>query len=76
VLGLENGVPATIVRQRSAGICSNDPPFIAQQLKRWLQEKQEFGAVRALPLSAREGLSRTIQFERLEGFLKEMAPTS
>ena len=73
VLGLEDGVPATIVRERSAGFCSNDPRLLAKQLKRWLEERKEFGEIRALPLSAREGLSRTIQFEHLEKFLEEMA---
>jgi hypothetical protein len=73
VLGLEDGVPATIVRQRSAGFCSNDPRIIAEQLGRWLQERQQFGTVRDLPVAAREGLSRTIQFEQLEEFLKAMA---
>jgi hypothetical protein len=73
VLGLEDGVPATIVRQRSAGFCSNDPRIIAEQLAQWLQERERFGAVRGLPLSAREGLSRTIQFDQLEEFLKAMA---
>ncbi len=72
VLGLENGVPATIVRQRSAGFCSNDPRAIASQLRQWLAEKEQFGRVRALPTSAREGLSRTIQYEKLEVFLHEI----
>jgi glycosyltransferase involved in cell wall biosynthesis len=69
VLGLENGVPATIVRQRSAGICANEPRLIAAQLRQWLREKDEFGRVPALPPSAREGLSRDIQFAKLEAFL-------
>jgi len=75
VLGLENGVPATIVRQRSAGFCSNEAEEIAGQLRVWLREKQELGRVRSLPLSAREGLSRTLQFERLEKFLRDQSLT-
>jgi hypothetical protein len=71
VLGLEDGVPATIIRERSAGFFSNDPPRIAEQLRAWLKEKQDFGRVRRLPESAREGLSRTIQFERMEQFLRK-----
>jgi glycosyltransferase involved in cell wall biosynthesis len=73
ILGLENGVPATIARERNAGFCLNDPKAIAAQLRVWLQEKQELGRVRALPPSAREGLSRTIQFEKLERFLSELS---
>jgi len=72
VLGLEDGVPATILRERSAGFCSNEPNLIAAQLRLWLREKQEFGRVRALPAAAREGLSRDIQFAHLESFLCEI----
>jgi glycosyltransferase involved in cell wall biosynthesis len=72
VLGLKDGVPATIVRQRAAGFCANDPHLIADQLKVWLQEKQQFGRVRALPEAAREGLSRDLQFASLEDFLTRM----
>jgi glycosyltransferase involved in cell wall biosynthesis len=74
VLGLENGVPATIVRERSAGFCANDPAAIATQLRQWLAEKDQFGSVRALPRSAREGLSRNIQYEKLESFLRDLVP--
>ena len=72
ILGLEDGVPATIARQRSAGVCVNDPTAIATQLRLWLRDKDEFGRVRSLPSGAREGLSRTVQFERLEKFLSEI----
>jgi hypothetical protein len=72
ILGLEDGVPATIARQRSAGYCLNDPPAIAAQLRDWLREKEDLGRVRALPPAAREGLSRTIQYEKLERFLIEV----
>jgi glycosyltransferase involved in cell wall biosynthesis len=72
VLGLQDGIAATIVRERSAGFCSNDPGEIATRLLAWLREKETFGRVRALPPAAREGLSRGIQFERLEAFLAEM----
>lgn len=68
-IGLEDGVPATFVRDRRAGFFANDPKAIAERLMQWSAEKAEFGAVRRLPLSAREGLSRDIQFERLERFL-------
>ncbi|HUN50332.1 MAG TPA: glycosyltransferase, partial [Candidatus Sulfotelmatobacter sp.] len=68
-LGLENGVPATITRDRAAGFFLNDPPAIAAQLKTWLAEKEASGRIRSLPLATREGLSRTVQFELLEQFL-------
>jgi glycosyltransferase involved in cell wall biosynthesis len=72
ILGLDNGVPATIARARGAGDCINDPPRIAQKLKEWLAEKDRCGRVRDLPEAAREGLSRDIQFAQLERFLAEM----
>jgi len=72
ILGLDDGVPATIARERSAGLCINDPVKIADQLRLWLREKDEFGRVRSTPPAAREGLSRTLQFEKLESFLMEM----
>lgn len=73
VLGLDDGVPATIVRLRQAGFCSNDAAEIAGQLRVWLRQKQELGHVPSLPVSAREGLSRIIQFERLEEFLLKVS---
>jgi glycosyltransferase involved in cell wall biosynthesis len=73
LIGLEDGVPATILRERAAGVCENDPAKIADQLRRWLHEKDEFGRIRSLPFAVREGLSRTIQFEKLEQFLFDMS---
>jgi glycosyltransferase involved in cell wall biosynthesis len=71
ILGLEDGVPATITRDRAAGFCSNDPQTIARQLQQWLHEKETAGHIQSLPAAARDGLSRTIQFEKLESFLVE-----
>ncbi len=76
ILGLEEGVPATIARERGAGICLNEPGPIAEQLRRWLRERDETGKIARLPLAAREGLSRTIQFEKLESFLSTLVPTT
>jgi len=41
----------------------------AKKLEAWLAEKDRLGRVAALPAAARDGLSRTIQFEALEKFL-------
>ena len=68
-LGLVDGVPASITRERSAGFFLNDPPAIAAQLKAWLAEKEASGRIKSLPVATREGLSRITQFERLERFL-------
>jgi glycosyltransferase involved in cell wall biosynthesis len=72
ILGLDDGVPASIARERAAGVCINDPAAIASQLELWLREKDELGRVRSLPASAREGLSRNLQFEKLETFLSKV----
>ena len=71
ILGLEDGVPATITRHRAAGFCSNDPQAIARQLRQWRHEKETAGYIQSLPAAARDGLSRTIQFEKLERFLED-----
>lgn len=75
LLGLANGVPATIIKERGAGFCLNDPGTIAEQLSKWQSEKEAFGRVSQLPSSVREGLSRTTQFIRLEQFLMDFART-
>lgn len=69
VLGLEDGVPATILRERNAGVFSNDPRVIARHLSLWMTVKREKGAIPDLPKSVRAGLSRDAQYSRLEGFL-------
>jgi glycosyltransferase involved in cell wall biosynthesis len=73
LLGLADGVPATILRQRQAGVVANDPAAIAAQLRVWLAEKRRHGAIPLLPPTVRDGLSRAEQFKRLERFLVEMA---
>src|SRR3546814_20732847 len=40
VLGWDQGVPATIVKQRSAGAATTDPEAIARQLGAWLEVKE------------------------------------
>ena len=72
VLGLEDGVPATIIRERNAGYFSNNPPDITEQLRRWIREKQSSGSVAGLPEQARNGYSRNEQYAKLERFLGEV----
>src|SRR3546814_11812714 len=43
VLGWDQGVPATIVKQRAAGAATTDPEAIAQQLRAWLAVKERDG---------------------------------
>src|SRR3546814_18320908 len=45
VLGWDQGVPATIVKQRSAGAATTDPEAIARQLRAWLAVKEREGCL-------------------------------
>jgi len=68
-VGATEGVVADIIRERKAGLVSRSPDEIATQLKRWLAIKADKGVLPPLPLSVREGFSRTEQFEKVENFL-------
>lgn len=71
-LGLEDGVPATFIRQREAGFFSNDPHAIGQQLQAWLAVKEREGKIAALPCSVREGIARDDQYRKLEMFFERL----
>ena len=68
-LGYEDGEMAAIVRERSAGLFSNDSEVIAEQLTAWRDEKRKTGHIAPLPESARAGFSRDEQFGNLEALL-------
>jgi hypothetical protein len=68
-IGLETGLPARIIADRGAGFFGNNPDAIAEQLRRWLYQKESQGIVPSLPLLATTGLSRREQFAALETFL-------
>jgi len=72
VLGLANGVPATIVKERGAGITSTDPKELADALKSWLREKQKKGHLPDLPLESRRGFTHEEQARELERFLADV----
>ncbi len=69
LLGYEKGVLADMIRERRAGLVSNDPVFIATQLDTWIAQL-DVGGVRPLPPTARAGLSRADQFAEYEAFLR------
>ena len=72
-LGLEDGVPARIIRERSAGRFTNDPAQIAAQLAAWLDTKRRLGHLPPLPPAAAAGFTRAEQFVRLESLLADLA---
>jgi glycosyltransferase involved in cell wall biosynthesis len=72
-LGLEDGVPAMIIRERAAGCFTNDPAQIAAQLSAWLATKRRLGHLPPLPAEVASGFTRTEQFARLQELLERMA---
>ena len=74
VLGLSDGVPATEVRKRSAGMASTDPEVLARWLADCLATKSATGRIEPLSDQAVAGLSREEQAVRLEQFLTQVSP--
>lgn len=70
VLGLEDGVPATLARERKAGVYGGSPGEIAEHLRTWIELKRQGGGIPAPPESARRGFSRSEQFDKLADFLE------
>jgi len=69
LLGYERGVLAEMIRDRAAGLVSNDSAAIAVQLQTWIAQSRVDG-VPALAEEVRAGLSRTEQFDEYERFLR------
>lgn len=67
-LGYEQGTLANLIRERAAGFISNSPEDIAAMLGSWIEIRQR-GAIPALPVEAKSGLSRSDQFQKLESVL-------
>ena len=69
LLGYDKGMLAGMIRERDAGLVSNDPAEISAQLEAWIAQSRA-GGVPALAESARAGLSRREQFGEYEAFLR------
>jgi hypothetical protein len=67
-IGYEKGIAARLIRERSAGLVSNSPAQICDQLQTWISGKQA-GRLNMLDPSVRLGLSRDEQYNTLERFL-------
>ncbi len=71
-LGLDDGIPARLVRQRNAGLYVSEPGAVAEQLKRWVAEKRAKRYDRAVA-GKREGRSIARRPARkLEAFLRSV----
>lgn len=71
-VGLAMGVAAELIQERGVGVVLQTPEQIAAQLRRWLAEKEERGAIADLPHEAVADLSRQAQTRVLEGALVSM----
>ena len=72
VLGLADGVPATEVQKRSAGLATTNPGAIGQWLDERLATKQKAGKLAPLSDEAVAGLSRAEQAVKLEQFFLQV----
>jgi len=70
LIGYEHGIAARLVIERGAGLVSNSPAEIRDQLERWLADKQA-GRLGLLDQSVSLGLSRDDQYAKLERLLAD-----
>ena len=65
LIGYEHGAAARLIRERGAGLVSNSPECIRDQLQTWLAQKRS-RALKRLDPSVSRGLGREQQFRKLE----------
>jgi hypothetical protein len=70
-IGYERGIAARLVIERGAGLVSNSPVEIRDQLQRWIEDKRA-GRLERLDPSVSLGLSREHQYDKLERLLEEI----
>jgi len=71
-LGPLHGVAAGLVRERQAGIYTNDPDDIAARLRAWIDEKRRTGQVAPPSRKAASGLERDTQYRHLQRFCETL----
>jgi glycosyltransferase involved in cell wall biosynthesis len=71
-IALEDSVVAELIRERDAGLVTNDPEKIAKRLESWIVEKGK-GGIAPLKSTASQGLERSLQFERVRELLQSVA---
>jgi hypothetical protein len=64
-IGYEHGIAAETIKERGAGLISNSPERIRDQLQAWVEDKRA-GRLMRLDQSVSRGLSRDEQFCKLE----------
>lgn len=71
LIGYESGIAAQLIRERNAGVVSNDSAKIRDQLVQWLEAKQD-GRLGRLDASVSAGLGRDDQYAKLERLFGEV----
>jgi hypothetical protein len=71
LIGYERGIAARLVIERNAGLVSNSPVKIRDQLQRWFEDKRA-GRLDRLDPSVSLGLGRDDQYAKLERLLEEI----
>jgi glycosyltransferase involved in cell wall biosynthesis len=72
ILGWDQGVPATIVKERGAGAATTDPEAIATQLRAWIATKERDGQLPDLSEAVCAGFTHQEQATKLEKFLHKI----
>ncbi|CCG40542.1 glycosyltransferase [Magnetospirillum molischianum] len=75
-LGLEDNMPAAVIRERRAGVFSNDPAVLTRALEDWIDIKQREGRIPQLPVQVCAGMDRDTQYTQLAAFLEERVAES
>jgi glycosyltransferase involved in cell wall biosynthesis len=70
-IGYERGIAARLVIERRAGLVSNSPEQIRDQLRRWFEDKRA-GRLERLDPSVSLGLGRDDQYAKLERLFEEI----
>jgi glycosyltransferase involved in cell wall biosynthesis len=70
-IGYERGIAARLVIERRAGLVSNSPVEIRDQLQRWFEDKHA-GHLQSLDPSVSLGLGRDDQYAKLERLFEEV----
>ena len=70
-IGYERGIAARLIIERRAGLVSNSPAQIRDQLQRWFEDKRA-GRLEGLDPSVSLGLARDDQYAKLERLFEEI----
>jgi glycosyltransferase involved in cell wall biosynthesis len=70
-IGYEQGIAARLVNDRGAGLVSNNPAQISDQLRVWITDRRE-GRLERLDPTVSRGLSRDEQHRKLERLFLEV----